>query len=954
MNFLWIAFFLLFSVQSQAGEQPKRWNNLMKLVNQEIKLLQKAKTKGVEIKYRMLELYSEKLKLIHEKDNSNFLNASRKVARPADKGYFFKNSTAFYEFTKAYGLKILKEETRNSRKSEIYYALGLNSRDYGKDNITEKFLLESIKHAPDHKLSLKHHSQTALADFYYNEKRYPEAIKYYQLVVKNEKDDWLTKHLFNLSWCLLKNKEFNKSIDMMRLSYTYSKNPNYINLQEQILDHIGSLYVFSGRPLDGLDFYISNENNPVPHLIKLARKSLEKGHEKETKQILMSAQDIIVKKDHFKYQEDLLHTFLDFYRHYSRFYEHEKIAEKLVVFYRKVKEAKKKNIQFNLKDEAIEKLRDTAGFIQVKISKDIKKNDLKNYNKDELKLVLNYFNHLIKIDPKRKGEYLYFTAETYFSVQEYSNAANSYMSSVEFSLKNNEKIFLKKPIDSLLSLTSQDVLPEEENRNVLLFTYRNHISIWPTDPRSILIYPKLFEIYLRDSNDNDAAQVLTDYSKASPENLKDQQLLMTKILDLLIEKKATEKIAIWISTFRNGFLKFPKDFLVKTEVTLGNLLFNSFQELSKDGKHKDAAKGFTSLLENKLYPKKIKGQAAYFASLSFLESGNTKKSLEWQKIALSYMDSTDWKSKIKEQVKIAERMYLLQDFNTSSEFSAFLVETSCKNPNPSSDRAFEIAIMTSIVQENVVSAEKMINDFKKCLTDTNFIKKSKNLIAQHHMRRRSIYDLKAFVYRAKSEQLVQAYFEEIQKWYWETEDLNLKIFIKTELNRSNLGQAKLWGQEMHQFDQLNKDIIDYESIKIWQNESFDPDLFNQSLERYLISGKNIFEKHKNLMSSSQPELNILVTSKLSTLYENMAKNILSFNPNGLSPKIIKDFKSSMKNIAGEFMKASRKLANNLSSFLNKTENLFSTSRDINKIEDVPNPIFSFLSGINMDKVEGLK
>ena len=87
---------------------------------------------------------------------------------------------------------------------------------------------------------------------------------------------------------------------------------------------------------------------------KLARKSLEKGHEKETKQILMSAQDIIVKKDHFKYQEDLLHTFLDFYRHYSRFYEHEKIAEKLVVFYRKVKEAKKKKktkIHFNYEDE---------------------------------------------------------------------------------------------------------------------------------------------------------------------------------------------------------------------------------------------------------------------------------------------------------------------------------------------------------------------------------------------------------------------------------------------------------------------------------------------------------------------------------------------------------------------------------------------------------------------------
>jgi hypothetical protein len=56
-----LLFALLYSsvaLSAPAVETKKqRWNKLMHLVSQEMKLLESAKRKGVEIKYRMLELH---------------------------------------------------------------------------------------------------------------------------------------------------------------------------------------------------------------------------------------------------------------------------------------------------------------------------------------------------------------------------------------------------------------------------------------------------------------------------------------------------------------------------------------------------------------------------------------------------------------------------------------------------------------------------------------------------------------------------------------------------------------------------------------------------------------------------------------------------------------------------------------------------------------------------------
>ncbi len=952
MKLLLFIFFAFQWANAESIKSHSRWDKLMALVNQEMKLLENAKRKGVEIKYRMLELHSEKLKLIHEKNNREFITLSLKQGASRPKENFFQETRKYYEMTKEFGEKILKEEVKNSRKAEILYALALNSRDYGKDNITEKYLLESLAIVNNLKTGLKHHAETALADYYYNEKRYPEAIQFYSSVIKNTEDDWMTKHLFNLAWCFLKNRNFEKAIDTIKEAYFQSKNPAYVSVKDQALENIGSFYVYSGVPLEGLEFYLENEKNPLPYLLPMALKASDKGHEKETRKILDAARDIITKRKLEQHQEELLHTYLDFYRHYNRFYDHEIISKELVSFY-KLAESKKVNsknskLTIDLKENAIEKIRTTAGFLQVKLSKDIKKDD-SHFDSEELRIVLDYFDHLIQLDSKRKAEYIYFRAETFYSVNNFKLAAKSYVEAVKESKVLKDQELLRKSLNSLLALTGQEVLNKEENKLYLIFTYSEHIKNWPRDEKSLAIYPKLIDIYLESSNDSDASEVIGHYNKAYPENIKEQQVFMTKVLDQLIDRKNTLKLNQWISVFKTGFLSFSKATIEKTEIVLGNLLFMEYQGMAKSGQKLKAAKGFEGLYFHKLYPNKVKSQAAFFASMAYLELAETKEFFNWQINAHSKMTEEEKLDRRKEQLSMIERTYRLQDFTTSFKLSEYLLRYFCSLKDETQDRFFEIAIMTSLVEENASESERIIRENSTCLKSRELSQTSLSQIYQYYDKKGDYYNLRSFVKRYPHELFQNQYRYSVQKMYWEKNDLNIKESILNDYLTSKHEESINWVNEIKLFQKAHKDLEIIKEIKIWEKVVFKPEDFNTSLEKYLLQVQEFKNKYEVLLTSNQTDLAILSSRIFIVLFQHVGNTIQSLSPQGMTKEMSEPFKVAMKDVSKTFIQASQNYSSNLTKVLGEREVLSPGGRFISSINGIENPIFSFSTGLIMDK-----
>ncbi len=272
-----IIFFVAFSVSAAPVKMPAKWHKINNLINQEIKTILKVRKRDANLEFRLLELYSERIALLREKENKEFLGASYKLRKKHPKSYFFKKSTDLYSKTLALGNKIIKKFPNNRYKTEIYYTLALNSRDFSKDGKTEQFLLKSLSSTRGRETATSYNAKVSLAEHYYNEKKYKKAIQYYKQVVRNRSDEWYSKHLFNYSWCLFKTRRYDEAISNVKVAYKYSRKKKYISLDEQILNSLGVFYLNGGRVKEAVSYYLKNVPEATPYLFSFLDRVTSKG-----------------------------------------------------------------------------------------------------------------------------------------------------------------------------------------------------------------------------------------------------------------------------------------------------------------------------------------------------------------------------------------------------------------------------------------------------------------------------------------------------------------------------------------------------------------------------------------------------------------------------------------------------------------------------------------------------
>lgn len=925
-----------------------RWEELMFLVDSEIRVLETAKNKGPDLRYRLLESYSEKLKLIHEKNNNEFLKAAQDqiITGNAKEGYFLE-SRLFYQKVKDYGHQLLKEHPHYKRVHEAYYTLGLNSRDFGIDGIAGPYLLKTLTLLNAKDLGLRHHAMSALADHYYNEKEFSKAIQYYEKVVRNHNDDWLTKNLFNLSWCYLKNRNFEAAIETIHKSYFLSKDIRYINIKDQILENLSSFHVYTGTVDAGLDFYLENEKDPTEYLIGFARRAYEKGYEKQTEKIFTAVE----KLGNPQFKEDMLHTYLDFYRHYSRISDDLGAATRLTQYYMtelKKDPKDKTRLDVERKDEAVEKMRSTAGFLQVKLSKDVKRDEA-IYNKDELKMVLSYFDLLTQLDTKKLDEYHYLRGETYFSVHVFKEAAPQYVGCAEISGKAKNLELARKCINSLLSLTSQEALPTEENIKYLAFAYENHISLWPRDENSEQIYPKLFALYMSTKADTESTRVLRTYNKNYPEKVTHQQEMMTQKLDFYIETKNTNQLALWIKEFRQGFLAFPSDKVNQTELVLGQILFMNYQEIAKGGEKIKAALGFESIFANPIYPLKIKSQSAYFASLAYLDAGDTLKSYTWLGEALPLMTLEEKVQYRDDQLKMTERYYLLQDTARSFGLAEIFLKYHCSFKDKTQDRFYEVALMMSMVNDKPKEAERVVTQYQHCVSNSN-PQQDLQKIYDYFVKKGQFFELRSFVSR-HAEFKETRYLATLQNWYWDKTDFQLRTLILGEFKILPGTEAKRIYQEIYQYQEFRKYSEILMEKVIWDKEHFDAQKFNLSLNQYLKDVQTVKANYESLISSTQINLALKVLSGYQNFFHQVAMKIKTLRPQNMSEQVYKDFSAAMSNVSLNYDRLALNYKTSIKSNIFDKKIMTSGTRSLASVEGVENPIMSFTSGLTMDKVK---
>lgn len=914
----------------------------MKILNKEIKILEVSKNKKPYLEYRLLELYTERIKLIMEKENNIFMNASIQKGFQGSKNDYFPQTQAELKRIMNYGEWLLTHYNDHPATADVYFNLGLNSRDYAGGERTEEFLVKSLA-TKGIKPSRAHLARAALAEHLFNKQEFGKALQLYKKIVGKKDDPWRAKHYYNLSWCLLKERDFNLAFKSMAYTLDLNRKKQYVKIPDESIVALGNFYVFIGKPLEAMDLFLKRTNEPLNYLIPLARNASEKNHVKEAQMILSKAQKIIFQKKDYKHLEDLYHAWLDHFKAYQMIPQHQKVSGRLTSFYLKTK----KTMRHQYETEAINKFRAMAGYLQIQLTKDLKENQV-NYDKKRLPQVLSYYDHLLRLDTENRGEYLYYIGETNFSVRNLKDAAKAYEESILWAYKKKNLERAEKSLTSLFALTSTEELPKEENRKYLEFGYKTQIRLWPRDDRSRIVFQKLYSLYQEDKKDKKAAGVLTAYNRAFPADKEIQQNLMTRILDRYIEEKDTQRIAAWIKKFKKGYLGYPSETLAKMDQVLGRLLFSDYQTMAKSGNHEPAAQGFMNIAGNTSFPTEVRSEASYLAALTFLEQGKTADSGTWFSNTLKAMSEKEQLARRGEFVAIAERFYKLQDFEGAQSISHEFLGKFCQKKDATNDRLFEISIMTSLVDGQNQKAQKVLTEKSSCLKKDSVARIASEQIFEDLARDGKLQELKQFVSARPSKSLGERYRLALQSWYWKS---NQQKWIEAEYSALSHTETKNWLQELRSFENANKEAQALSKVVIWKEKAFDPDRFNAALEKEILKVHAYKERYAPLLSSSQSEISIRMTKIFVSVFQNFGEKVEKLRPVGMDKEIEAQFLPAMKDVGSQFLSASAQYQKQINVNVFNGKILNGASRSIASLEGVESPISLKDSAIMMDRGE---
>ncbi len=848
--------------------QEERWKSLMELVNKEIQTIKGNKYSGPELKHRLFELYSEKIKLIRQKENELFLKSNGKKKKEDS----FKNSTEQFKTAEVYGLSVIKKYPDYKKINHIYYALAMNSRDFEDSLKTESFLKSAILKSNNDK-DVLYNSKVGLAEYYYNNKRYFDAISFYSEILKNTDNEWYAKHLFNAGWCHLKQRDFKSALNFLMMSFEASKRPNIVSMNEQILNAAGLFYIQADQYLEGIRFYQKNTKTPSFYLIQMARYSTSKNNFNATEEILLSALEDSRKRKDIQGQVDVHQVQLDIYRENKKIELFFTTSESLKTIYNS------KNLSNDDQFTTINKIKEFAGFLQVNLVKDKVKEKIE-FNKNELKHIIAFFDILTVLDNKQTNLYHYYQAESYLSVHDFKGAFRYYQKAVLFSKKQKDAgEITKKSLEAILATLEHVKLTKSSEDKIVTFAISNYLIFYPKHEKSKTFYQKLFSIQFNKKQLKKSLNTLMVYKFHYDEDIKIHREMLTQILEYRIQKKQTNKIAFWVNKIDNGYLKFESDYIQKSIRILGSLLFEKYQALEKQGKIKEALIGYEEIFENKKYPKQTKAESAFAISLIMIQQNKSTDSKEWLTESLKMYEQSEIDKIAPALLQLSKGQRLLQNFKFSTEIAENIVQKYCDKKFNEKQEAIEIIIENSLTADkNTIDLESVFSKYKACGLHLETERKIV-LRAFHHALFTNDSKLILAIYTRYNEnaEISRLFNQFIGFEIWERSEEFANIF--QEIAKKQITSDDRLIKAEAKFLKAKEFLVRIESMKtdivIDEKSPFNEESFNVNLEEKFITLNNYTEEAKKLLKDANLTESFLIRNALRIKTHSLSQSLFS-------------------------------------------------------------------------------
>lgn len=698
---------LINSAWAQKLTLDERRSKIISIVDEELaevsRLAKQQNYQDPNILLRMSELNLEKARLWREEENEKFLSIPPEKRRDLEKDDFFKKSSKYFNDANTTAYAVVKKHPKYKGLNEVYYILAYNNKELGRHEEAQKFFkLASSKSGSDAKLNAK--SRLALADYYFNDHKYKEAVPLYESAVSVLDEKWWTKDAFNLAWSYYRTRKYNKAINLMLEVHRKSGDKKYVDMSNMVERDIGIFYVDANRLNDAIAFYEKNGINYTEQFVKIANLIVSQGRFSQAESLLNEAAK--TEKDRER-KIQIYIAQLDLFDKYNKITQHLNVSKAMVKLNQDspLSEDDLKRLSYHVNKKAAELQKATASETYANVPK---------VKAQKSREAIEYFELSQKLNPAEKAEKMFFQAETAYAAANFGKALGFYVQSFDAAFANNEKKLMTQNIEGMLSSLGQPGLNQATAEKYYKAVYTRYLSVDSKTERAKSIFVKLFNVQFDKGEIDDAEDTMENFAGKFPNDYETQEGMLAKIMEHHRKKKDYVKVKAYVADINSGKYKVSKKYAEALRSLMTKIQIEGVQQSLEKGDKSTALKGYHQIYNDAESTPKAKVNAAYNLSALYYEMGDTAQSYQWGLVAVKDMEASDVSKFSDSFLSISAGLFLRQQFSQSADLSYRVFAKLCKQSSNNKSVAFKNAVFISLANKELDKAIEIRNFGRQC------------------------------------------------------------------------------------------------------------------------------------------------------------------------------------------------------------------------------------------------
>jgi hypothetical protein len=878
-----------------------RRKKILGIVDEELsevsRLAKQQNYKSPDTLLRVAELNLEKARLYREVENEQYLAIHPDQRRKLNKNDYFKKSTGYFENANRAALLVAKRFPKYRSIGDVYYILAYNYKEIGNDKLAQKYFRLSSGKSNDPKIATK--SKLALADYYYNDRKYQNAIPLYEASINKTDEKWWTKDAFNLAWSYYRVRNYDKAISLMREVHKKSGG-KYVDMRSQVERDIGIFYVDANRIDEAIKFFESLGINYTEQFINIATAIVAQGRFEQAEKLLNKVESI--EKNRSRRVEILLAQ-LGIYDKFNKTNDHLKVSHELVLMHEKspLEKPQFDKLVFQVNRQAAELQKATASEVYKTAGK---------LRKQKAKQAIAYFELSSRLNPGEKVEKTFFQAETAYAANQFSKAIALYVNAFDGAKAKGDAKIMNQSIEGMLSSLGQRGINKKTADRYYIPVYTRYLSFDSKTARANSIYAKLFNAQYDSGDIASAEKTLAEFAKDFPKDFKTQEGMLAKIMEHYRKKKDYGTVKAYVNKINAREFRVSKKYANALRSLMTKIQIEGVQQSLEKGDKDVALKGYHQIFEAADSTPKAKTNAAYNLSALYYEMGDTNQSYLWAVTAIKDMEVSDVTKFDDSFLSIASGLFLRQQFSQSADLSYRMLAKLCKEKSSNKVVAYKNASFIALANNDTEKAITIKNLGKTCsIPDSVIAEVSFEILKDLGKSKRwEMYEstLKELESNSSNYPNLIRPYEELRKQF-------IAIGNNEEAKSIYAKQNRFYQQAKTQKLDIPVEALDLIAERMLENVleikakldrislSFPETVFNNAVKMKLQlldqmtsnvneiqkigSGKGIVEAYKYVIDA----------------YETFGNALKSFSPEGKNPEYVESFSKAMSEVHGPIL-----------------------------------------------------